>query len=263
MATTKWSYVGIMQLPADVPQGVKDEWETTLKAQRASILANLQTKIPNQTAFQDRIADASSDRYEQFLATVGADFDRDLILLKQRAKLARQYTQWLADVQSAFAIGGAFDVNVTAKKNKLSLARYTLGAVGLKYDPTTGLGVWNPAVMSALLIRGDTRCARYFDANDTFTGTLESVVDTAKGRLISPPMIAETVRCRVLAKFADEAGLTTLRDNLITASNTRLDDIINAGLNATHKGVGYDVTWIMAWSAPDSDLKVTVTDTHP
>jgi len=257
-----WKYVGVMQLPSDVPQAIKDEWETTLKAERARILANLKTKIPSEVAYKDRIGDASSDKYEAFLASVGGAWDRDMILMKQRAKLARQYDQWLADIDSAFASGGAFDVNVTAKKGKLKLARYTLGATGLRYDSSVGFGVWNPAVMGALLLRGDTRCARYFDGNDTFTGTLESVVDSAKGRLITPAMIAETVKCRVLAKFADEAGLTTLRDAVITDANTRLDDILQAGLDTAHKTLPKDVTWVLAWDAGAGDIKLTVTDIH-
>jgi len=263
LATTKWSYVGVMQLPTEVPQAIRDEWETTLKGERARILANLQTKIPSEVAFKDRIGDASSDQYELFGAGIPAPWDKDTILMKQRAKLNRAYALWLADVQSAFASGGAFDVNVTAKKNKLNLARYTLGAVGLRYDPSAGLGVWNPAVMGVLLLMGDTRCARYFDGNDTFTGTLENVCDPLTGRLGRPPMIADTVKVRVLAKFCDEAGLTALRDTQITNGNTRLDAMLQPMLNATHKGTGYDVTWVLAWDSGAGDVKLTVTDTHP
>jgi hypothetical protein len=263
MATTKWSYVGVMQLPAAVPSGVIDKWEADLKAQRALILSRETAKIPNQSAFQDRIADASSDQYDAFLATVGGAWDIDVIKLKQRAKLGRQYATWLANITDAFTAGHAFDINVTAKKNKLQLARYTLGAVGLKYDTEVGIGVWNPATMGALLMRGDTRCARYFDANDTFTGSLESVVDAMKGRYGSPALIADTVRCSVLAKFCDEAGNTTLRDSLITATNTRIVDIVTMMLNSTHKGTGYSVTWVLSWDAGSGMPKLTLTDSHP
>jgi len=262
MATTKWQYVGIMQLPT-YPADISTEWANTLKAESARILANMKTKIPSEVSFKDRIGDASSDQYEAFLASVGTGWDKSIILMKQRAKLARQYAQWLANIESVFGTGGTFPTTVEAKKGKLALARYTLGAVGLRYDPSSGLGVWNPVTMGALLLRGDTRCARYFDGNDTFTGVLESVVDPSKGRLGTPAMIAGSVRARVLAKFADEAGLTTLRDTLLSDETTRLDDILTAMLNATHKGTGYDVTWVLAWDASAGDVKLTVVDTHP
>jgi len=263
LGTTKWQYVGKMQLPSPYPSVLQDEWETTLKGERARILANMKTKIPSETAFKDRIGDASADQFEAFLATVGGAWDRDTILMKQRAKLYRQYAQWLANIDSAFASGGAFDINVTSKKGKLALARYTLGVVGLRYDPSAGLGVWNPAVMGALLLAGDTRPARYFDANDAFSGVLESVCDAMKGRLGRPPLIAETVKTSIYAKFADEAGLTALRDTLITNGNARLDDFVQPMLNATHKGAGYDVTWVLAWDAGITHCSLTVTDVHP
>lgn len=262
MSTVKWSYVGITQLPTTLPQAVKDKWEATLKAQRELILSREITKIPNESAYQSRIADASSDQYDAFLATVGGAWDIDVIKMKQRAKLARNYNGWLANITSAFGVGGAFDINVTAKKGKLDLARYTLGSTGMRYDPTTGIGVWNPATMGALLIRGDTRCARYFDANDTFTGTLETIVDPMKGRYGTPALIADTVRCSVLAKFCDEGGLTTLRDELITATNLRLIDIFDMVLDETHKAYVPTPSWVIAWDAGSANTKLTVTDSH-
>lgn len=259
----KWQYVGKMQLPADLPTGVLDEWETTLKAERARILASLTAKIPNETAFQSFVADASSDQYSAFLATVGGAWDVNVIEMKQRVKLARKYTDWSSGIASAFAPSGTFETNVTAKKNKYKLARYVMGVVGHRPSNSGAFGVWNPAVIGALLMRGDTRPSRYFDANDSFVGTLEAVMDAKLGKLITPSIIAETVFASIMAKFADEGGLTTIRDNIITASNTTLDTLLNVALDATHKGGGYDVTSVLAWSAPDLHCSLTVTDVHP
>jgi len=260
----KWQYIGIMLLPATVPSGVADEWETTLKNEASRIYANIQSKIANQANFQDRIADASSDQFGAFLATVGGAWDVDVIEMKQRVKLNRVYPEWKAGIDAAF--GGAtpyFGDRVTSKKAKYQLARYTLGLVGLRYNTSSGFGVWNPATIGCLLLRGDTRPARYFDANDSFSGTLESVVNAKEGRLITPSLLAETVYAGVMCKFADEGGLTTLRDNLITSENAILDALLQVALDATHKGVGYDVTFALSWSAPDAHLKLTVTDVHP
>jgi hypothetical protein len=258
-----WKYIGTMLLPADLPTGVLDEWETTLKAEKDRILASLTTKIATEGNFQDRIADASSDQFSAFLDTVGGAWDADVIEMKQRVKLARTYPDWAAGINAAFGAGGYFSDRVTAKKNKFKLARYTLGVVGHRASVGGSFGVWNPASVGVLLLRGDTRPARYFDANDTFSGTLESVVDAKLGRLIAPSLLAETVYGAVMAKFANDGGLTTLRDNIITASNTRLDSLLNVALDATHKGGGYDVTFVLSWSAPDVHTKLTVTDVHP
>jgi len=258
-----WQYIGTAQLPTEVPAAVKDEWETTLKAEMTRIYSNLLTKIPSEVLFKDRIADASSDQFEAFLATVGGAWDADEIKMKQRVKLNRQYAQWLANVQACF--GGAspyFGDRVTSKKQKYDLARYTLGVVGLRYQTTQPYTVWGIASKGALFLRGDTRPKRYIGTHESFTGTLENVCDTIGGRYGTPAMIAETVKACVMAKFADEGGLTTVRDNIITAHNTVLDKILQGFLNTAHLTPPKDVTWVLSWDAVNTHVKLTVTDIH-
>jgi len=253
-----WKYIGKCLLPATLDSAISDEWEITLKAERARILSSLSTKIPDVSAFQDKVADASSDQYEAFLATVGAGWDADMIEVKQRVKLSASYAKWLTGITDAFAVGGTFEVNVTNKKAKLDELRRVIGVVGHK-----SLGSWNPASMVVLLMRGDTRPARYFDANDSFSGTLESVVDSAKGRYITPSILSALVQYCVLIKYANEGGLTAIRDTLITAGNTLIDALLQVALDATHLGTGYDFTIVMSWSAPDDNVIITAIDTHP
>jgi len=259
----KWKYIGTVLLPTDLPTGVLDEWKATLKGEQARIYASLQAKIANEANFQDRIADASSDQYASFLATVGGAWDVNVIEMKQRVKLARQYIPWKTGVDSAFKVGGYFPDRVDAKADKFKLARYVLGAVGHRASVGGSFGVWNPASVGVLLLRGDTRPARYYDANDSFSGTLESVVDAVKGKLITPSILAHAVYGCVMAKFANEGALTALRDTIISSANTVIDALLQVALDATHSGVGYDVTYVLSWSAPDDNLKVTVTDVHP
>jgi len=254
----QWQYVGTMLLPASVNSAIMDEWEATLKTERARILSALTTKIPDLANFQDKVADASSDAYDDFLGTVGGKWDADMIQAKQRVKLATRYPVWKTGIDEAFKVGGTFETNVTGKKSKFNEARRVIGVVGHK-----ALGTWNPVTMGALLLRGDTRIARYFDANDSFSGTLESVVDARRGALITPSMMAEAIQACVIAKYANEGGLTALRDTIITNANSRLDAILQVALDATHKGAGYDVTFVLAWSAPADNLSLTVTDVHP
>jgi len=258
-----WQYEGICQLPDALPTEVKQEWIATLQNEQSRIYNNLLAKIPDILSFQDRIADASSDEFENFLASVGARWDVDVIKMKQRVKLARAYPSWKTGVDNAFGEGGYFADRVSGKADKFELARYVLGVVGYKPSTDTGFGVWNPVVVGVLLMRGDTRPIRYFDANDTLTGTHEAVMDATKGRLISPSIIAHAIYASVMAKFADEGNLTTIRDNVLTNANSVIDEILQVGLDTTHLGDGYDVTYVLSWDDTSSNVKVTVTDTHP
>ncbi|RLE48632.1 MAG: hypothetical protein DRJ18_01580 [Candidatus Methanomethylicota archaeon] len=258
-----WKYIGTVTLPDDLPTEVLNEWKETLKAEQSRIYANLQTKIPNEIAFQDRIADASSDEFENFLQSVGGRWNADVIKLKQRVKLARAYNDWKTGIDNAFGEGGYFPDRVEQKANKFKLMRYVLGAVGYRADPSDPFGVWNPVVMGVLLMRGDTRPLRYLDANDSFSGTLESVFDAVKGRLITPSIIAHGVYACVMAKFADEGNQTAIRDQILTDANSIIDELVNLALDETHKGTGYDVTYVLEWDDTADNVKVTVTDIHP
>ena len=257
-----WTYTGTVLLPADLPSGVLNEWKETLKAECARIYASLQSKIPSEIAFKERIADASSDQYEAFLANVGDAWDRDTIVAKQRVKLARRYADWKAGVDACFGENGYFSARVDGKADKFKLARYVIGAVGFRADPVN-FGVWNPVVMGVLLMRGDTRPLRYLDANDSFTGTLHAVFKSPYGNLVTPSMIANAVQACVMAKFADEGGLVTIRDNILTKANSVIADLVNVALDNTHKGSGYSVTYVLSWDEVADNVKVTVTDTHP
>jgi len=241
-----WRYLGNCELPSDIADAIKNEWETTLKNERERILNALQTKIPDMSAFQDKIADASSDQYEAFLASVGGQWDRDMIVTKQRVKLAARYDAWSNGIVNAFAEGGTFETNVSAKKDKFKELRRVIGAVGHK-----ALGSWNPVVMGILLLRGDTRPFRYFDANDNFDGDHESALDPTKGRYITPSVIAQAVQAVVIAKYADEGGLTTVRDNVLSNANSIL-----AGLIDFAKLSGYTVVYELSWNDTVSNVQV-------
>jgi len=242
-----WRYIGSCLKPADLPSGVLDEWETTLKAEQTRIKSSLDTKIPNEAAFLSRIADASSDQYEQFLATVGAMWDVNMIELKQRVKLAARYPEWDAGIEAAFGVGGYFPDRVTSKKAKFKLARFVLGAVG--HRPTVGgdFGVWNPVTMGILLLRGDKRPFRYFDANDSIApseAAHEAALQAVLGSLVSPSIIARAVQGVLFAKYADDGGKDEawIDTNIITPFNATIATLIGAA-----KISGYTVSYTLDW----------------
>lgn len=258
--TEYWKYVGQVQLPATLASSITDEWEATLKAECARIYTALTTKIPDATAFGTKIATPSSSAYDSFLQSVGGKWSITDIKLKQKVKLSRSYTKWNTRITAVF--GGAtptFPATVTAKKANLDELKRVIGAVGNRSSEG-----WRPASACVLLARGDTRIAPYFTVDETLTGTLHAVFDASKGALMSPSLIAEIVYACVMAKYADEAGLTTERGNIISGANTLIDTLIQVALDATHLGTGYDFTIVLSWvGATTNNVLVTATDTHP
>lgn len=254
-----WRYIGDVMLPPTLIPAVKEEWADTLKAEVKRIYHALTAKIPNEPAFKAKIATPSSTRFDEFLASVGEAWDMCGIKLKQRLKLSRAYGSWKGSVDKVFGTEAPlFPSIVDIKKDKVEELRRVIGAVGHK-----AIATWEPVSMAVLLARGDRRPMTYFDANDSFTGTLESVFDVRRGALITPSLIAEQVYACVLAKYADEAGLATDREAIITASNTRIDDIIQVGLNDKHKAPGYDFTLVLSWNPVTANIRVVATDIHP
>jgi hypothetical protein len=255
-----WKYVGVVSLPVSLASAITDEWEATLKAETARIYTSLTTKIPDAATFKDKLSDPSSSAYDSFLQSVGGKWSITDIKLKQKVKLGRSYTKWSDRITSVFGGGTpTFPTTVTQKKDNLSDLKRVIGVVGHR-----SLGTWEPASMAVLLARGDTRCSTYFDTNDTFTGTLHSVFKAPEGNLITPSLLSEMVYACVMAKYADEAALTTERGNIISAANTVIDSLIQVALDNTHKGTGYDFSIVLSWTGtPTNNVTITALDTHP
>jgi len=212
-------YKGYYSPQDAVPTEIMDEWETTLKAERARILSALTEKISNATEFMTKLAEPSADAWEAFIASTFPD--AELIKLKQRVKLKGSYTSWNTGVQNAFAEGGTFDTNVTNKKEKFQKARYVLGSVGLKY-----LIGWGPAYKAMGYITGDRRVALYVTADDTVTGTPQNVFPASIVKFVRPMGVAIFNQGLILAYYAHENGLETERDAIITNINNKLNSSI-------------------------------------
>lgn len=258
-----WEYTGTIDILASLPTPIKDEWEATLKAEQTRIYNALTTKIPDETSFKNKIATPSSDQFSAFLASTGGAWDADTIKLKQRVKLARAYSKWNTGIEGVFGSGGTFGDTVTAKKDRLEALRYVISGVGNRSQDIA----WEPISNAVLLLRGDKRPITYFDSNDAWTAgsadTHESCLDPVKGRLITPSLIAELVRGAIMAIYANEAGDTTTRDNIINTTNSRLDDIITVGLDETHSQSGYVVYVHLAWDTGNDLAQVIAHDEHP
>ena len=256
MAT--WKYVGTVTIPeAPIASAIKDEWETTLKAETSRIYTALTTKISDETSFKNKLATPSNSAYDAFLQSVGDKWSITLIKFKQKWKLQKAYNKWNTRITAVFGGGSpTFPDTVTAKKDNLDELRYVLGAVGHR-----SLGTWEPASMAVLLARGDTRCATYFDTNDDWTGTLEACFDAQKGALVTPSLIAELVYATVWANYLDEAGETD--ENIsafLTTENAVINSLVDVALNTAHTPDKFNIT--LAWTGTPPKVVITAEDTE-
>jgi len=226
-------------VPLDtVPDDVLNEWEGTLKAERDRILSALQTKIPNATAFVQKLAEPAYDSWQNFINPAWAD--SDFIKLKYQVKLKTAYPSWSSGITNAFAEGGTFETNVTLKKDKMQKLRYVLGAVGLKYS----IG-WGPAYKGIAVVTGDQRIDEYFGAEDNFTGSIVNAFPTNIVKFVRPMAIAILTQGLVIAQYAHEAGLESERDAVINAINAKLDNSVEKLIDTTAYSaleleIGYD-----------------------
>jgi len=217
--STVLDYKGYYQPLDSIPDDVLSEWETTLKAERARILSALQEKISNATEFINKLANPAYDKWQDFVNPAYAD--ADFIKLKMQVKLKTAYPSWSSGITNAYAEGGTFETNVSAKKDKLQKLRYVLGAVGLKYS----IG-WGPAYKAMGVITGDKRVSLYFGANDSFSGEIVNAFPSNVVKFVRPLGIAILTQGLVLAQYAHEQGLTSERDAVINAINSKLDNSV-------------------------------------
>ena len=213
------SYKGLYVPYAEVPSDIMDEWEATLKGERTRILSALQAKIADETAFLNRIATPAYNAWQNFIDSEYPD--ADLIKLKMKIKLKGAYDAWSEGITNAFAEGGTFETNVTNKKAKFGKAKYTLGAVGVKY-----LNGWETAYKAIGMITGDNRVPVYFDADDTVSGSPVDVFPAGVGRFARAIGVPIIVQGLVIAQYAHENGLATERDAVITNVNNKLTNSV-------------------------------------
>jgi hypothetical protein len=205
----------------DLPSRIVDEWEATLKGARTRVLASLARFLDPATGlskYLDQIADASSDAWEEF---INPDYpNAELIMLKQRVKLASAYPSWKTNTQSAFQPDGRFEQGVTANKGKFAVnVKPTIGVVGFKPELSQG-----PGAKVALIVTGDKRVTRYIASPEDFSGTPSNMFPTS-GKFVRPQIVSAYVFGAVLAIYALDAGSDSLRDAAISYTNNILNDV--------------------------------------
>jgi len=216
----------------------KTEWHDTLKAARDFIKNHLFEKITSESDFIDLIAEPSHEVWKDFVSDSWED--KDFVILKHKVKLRRAYNPWNTGVTNAFAADGQFDLGVDNKQDKFLLARYPVGAVGLRYK--TG---WYCAYKAFGVISGDKRVLRYYDSERdvTFPSTVVNVFLTG-AKKFARATIGVITRGLVLAQFAQDAGDTTTRDNIINTTNNVLGNTVKKMIDtSTYPSADIKIGW--------------------
>jgi len=116
------------ELPAEISE-IGDDWAGTLASKRQKVHTNLRRVIADEDDYLTKIVDRSNAGYEEFIGTDHPDYNE--IMLKRAVKMPGSATDWINNVDSAFAEGGDFEANVTANKQKfLNKAKVILRVVG-------------------------------------------------------------------------------------------------------------------------------------
>ena len=119
--------------PDELPEGINTEvandWEDILKAKRSKILSRLQEVIPDEAAYQSRVAEVAT---EEFSNVLNPNYPKTARALRKfKIKVRKGGSAFLSNVESAFAEGGRFDTGVTANKQKfINNILYTLRFTG-------------------------------------------------------------------------------------------------------------------------------------
>jgi len=213
--------------PLDVPTQEFDEWKATLVGERERIYNSLKTRIPDETTFKIMIAEPSHLVYKDFVNPAWED--KDFVLLKHRIKLTGAYTAWKDGVDNAFdGEKPYFGERVLQKANKWLKARYTLGSTGIRYKYGAGI-----AVKAIGVISGWKAITKDIKAPDEFTGDVVNVFLSGVAKFVRPQAIAIITRGLVLAQYAHEAGEASLRDSIITTTNSVLSNSVLKQVNTT------------------------------
>jgi len=203
-----------------IPSQIIDEWEQTLKGERARILNNVFAQIPDESAFIAKLAEPASAAYADY---VNISHPKAFAaILKHKTKLKTAYNDWKSSLESALAEGGVFETNVTAKKEKWRNVRYALAAVGEK--SLMGLGALTKAIR---VMTGDKTVTAYFGTDDTFTGTPTNVLKPDYATFIKPVFIAKGVTAVYYAFLFDDAGDTNSRNALLNGISEEFQEMLN------------------------------------
>ena len=210
--------------PEELPEGINadiaQDWEDILKAKRDKIKTRLNEVIPDEAAYQSRIADVATTEFENVLNPNYYKTER--ALRKFKIKVKRGGSAWLANIASAFAEGGRFETGVTANKQKfMNNVLYTLRFTG---DMNK---VWGCVPKAIKAIEGKAKVLEKIKGTvDSITGTPVPMFKVAHLPRIKALLANVFVEGLVMARMGAEAGEDV--SAILSEYNAIIADYINA-----------------------------------
>ncbi|RKY29424.1 MAG: hypothetical protein DRP74_08840 [Candidatus Omnitrophota bacterium] len=208
------------ELPEGINTDVATDWEDILKAKRDKIKARLSEVIPDEAAYQSRIAEVATEEFSNVLNPNYYKTER--AFRKFKIKVKKGGSAWLSNVESAFAEGGRFDTGVTANKQKfINNILYTLRFTG---DMNK---VWGCVPKAIKAIEGKGKVLEKIKGTvDSITGSPVPMFKVTHLPRIKALLANVFTEGLVMARMGKEAGEVV--DDILAEYNAIIADYISA-----------------------------------
>lgn len=208
------------ELPEGIDTDIAQDWYDILTAKRDKIATRLSEVIPDEAAYQSRIAEVGEAEFTDVLNPNYYKTER--ALRKYRIKVKRGGSAWLNNVASAFAEGGRFENGVAANKDKFKAnVLYTLRFTGDKNK------VWGCVPKAIFAISGKAKVLEKVKGSyDSLTGTPVRMFKVTHLSRITAALANIFTEGLVMARMGIEAGETV--DDILTDYNTIIADYVTS-----------------------------------
>jgi len=208
------------ELPEGIDTDIAQDWYDILTAKRDKIATRLSEVIPDEAAYQSRIAEVGEAEFTDVLNPNYYKTER--ALRKYRIKVKRGGSAWLNNVASAFAEGGRFEGGVAANKDKFKAnVLYTLRFTGDKNK------VWGCVPKAIFAINGKAKVLEKVKGSyDSLTGTPVRMFKVTHLSRITAALANIFTEGLVMARMGIEAGEVV--DDILTDYNTIIADYVTS-----------------------------------
>ena len=204
MATQIFEGIFVEIKPEELPEGfdtkIATDWQDILIAKRDKIKERIQTVIPDEATYQERLADVAITEFTDVLNPNYYKTER--ALRKYRIKVKRGGKSYIDNVASAFAEGGRFEQGVANNINKFKAnAMYAWRFVGDKDK------IWGCVPMLAFALKGKGKVLEKIKkGGDSISGTPKPMFKVEHVSRVVPALVNVATEGLVMARMGKEAG---------------------------------------------------------
>ena len=232
---------------AQLASAAEDEWASTLKVMRSTILNNILSKIPDQATFEKIMLERQLPAYQQFINPAHPKAAKALAKLKAKWQDLKTYQEWYNEIQNAFSEGGKFEASIdkAAQDNKYeSRVIAVLMAVG-----GSPLGPSLAPKLVMILRNLDPTPYLRTDLGETYedTGVDKPINDPALPDYVAGAVVPVLVEGIYWHQAYSAVGDTKSADEALQNTQSRLQALIDKILDAarfklTSLALAYDET---------------------